>query len=97
MRRLLLALMLLLICTAVYAQDGGLDATTTADASLRSGPGTDWRRIAVLPTGTNIRLDGQAPGGSCAASPRTNEQGQAGDFAPQPERRPDRRPAVQMG
>lgn len=76
MRRLLLALMLLLVCTAVYAQDGGLDATVTSDASLRSGPGTDWRRIAVLPVGTSIRLDGQAPGGGWARGvTQNNEQG----------------------
>ena len=34
MRRILLALMIVFACTAVYAQDGGLDATTTADAAI---------------------------------------------------------------
>ncbi|MBE2271120.1 MAG: hypothetical protein IAE80_23000 [Anaerolinea sp.] len=37
--------------------------TTTAEVSLRSGPGTEWRRITVVPAGTALRLDGRAPGG----------------------------------
>jgi hypothetical protein len=63
MRKLFALLLLLLSVTVVYAQDGSLDATITASARLRSGPGTDWRIVAVLPAGTAIRLDGRAPGG----------------------------------
>ncbi len=74
--RIIFALFLLLFATAVYAQEGGLDATTTSEASLRSGPGTDWRRLAVLPAGTVIRLDGQAPGGGWVRGvTQNNEQG----------------------
>ncbi|MEP7292229.1 MAG: hypothetical protein ABI835_10615 [Chloroflexota bacterium] len=74
--RTLFALVILLFATTVYAQDGSLDATTITDASLRSGPGTDWRRLAVLPTGTAIRLDGQAPGGGWVRGiTQNNEQG----------------------
>ncbi len=72
--RVLLALMVLMLSTAVFAQDGGLDATITSDASLRTGPGTDWRRIAVLPAGTIIRLDGQAPGGGWVRGVTQNNQ-----------------------
>lgn len=54
------------ISATVFAQpplqEGGLDAVITESASLRSGPGTDWRRISVLETGSVIRLDGQATG-----------------------------------
>ena len=39
-----------------------------------AGPGTDWRRIAVLPAGTNIRLDGQAPGGGWVRGVTQNNQ-----------------------
>lgn len=41
---------------------GGLDTTTTANAYLRSGPGTEWRRITIVPAGTSFRVDGQALG-----------------------------------
>ncbi len=75
MRRIVFVLLLLLMVSAVYAQDG-LDATTTASTSLRSGPGTTWRRLAVLPAGTNIRLDGRAPGGGWARGvTQDNQQG----------------------
>lgn len=47
-------------------QAGGLDTTTVDSASLRSGPGTEWRRLAVLPPGTPFRVDGRAPGGGWA-------------------------------
>lgn len=31
-----------------------------ADLAFRVGPGTEWRRIAVLPPGTNVALDGRS-------------------------------------
>ena len=76
MRNLFALLIVLLLTTTVYAQDGSLDATTISEASLRSGPGTEWRRISVLPIGTVIRLDGQAPGGGWVRGvTQNNEQG----------------------
>ncbi len=77
MRNLFTLLILLVAVTAtVYAQAGSLDAVTITDASLRSGPGTDWRRISVLPPGTSIRIDGQAPGGGWVRGiTQNNEQG----------------------
>jgi len=48
------------------AQESGLDTTVIANASLRTGPGTEWNRAAVVTAGTPIRLDGRAPGGGWA-------------------------------
>ncbi len=77
-----LMILLLSAVSAVYAQDGGLDASITATASLRSGPGTQWRRIAVLQPGTNIRLDGKAPGGGWVRGvTQDNQQGWIVDTA----------------
>jgi uncharacterized protein YraI len=74
--RIVFALLILLFSVAVSAQEGGLDATTISEASLRSGPGTDWRRVSILPVGTVIRLDGQAPGGGWVRGVTQNgEQG----------------------
>jgi hypothetical protein len=64
MRRLFLlctVLVLLLLGVAAQAQ-GGVDTTTSANAYLRSGPGTEWRRITLVPAGTSFRVDGQALG-----------------------------------
>lgn len=54
-------IIMLLAVTAAFAQ-GWIDTATTGNAWLRSGPGTEWRRIIVVPTGTTVRLDGRAPG-----------------------------------
>ena len=62
--RIGLLLVLLLLSVTVYAQDQGFDTVTTTNVSLRSGPGTEWRRITTLPTGTAVRLDGQAFSGA---------------------------------
>ncbi len=59
--RFLSILALVLLAITVHAQ-GGLDATTTANTYLRSGPGTEWRRITIVQTGTPVRLDGRAAG-----------------------------------
>lgn len=77
MRKLLVLLIVLFsVVFTTYAQTGSLDAVTTTDASLRTGPGTDWRRISVLAPGTAIRLDGQAPGGGWVrGTTQNNEQG----------------------
>lgn len=56
--------LLILFSATVYAQDQGLDTTTTTSVSMRSGPGVEWRRVAALPAGTAVRLDGQAFSGS---------------------------------
>ena len=83
MRKLFALLMVLLFATVtVYAQDGGLDASTTGSASLRSGPGTQWRRVATLAAGTNIRLDGKAAGGGWVRGvTQDNQQGWVVDTA----------------
>jgi hypothetical protein len=47
---------------ASVSAQAGIEVTTTADARLRSGPGTEWRTITVLATGTPLRIDGAAPG-----------------------------------
>ncbi len=52
---------LVFLFAAVKAQ-GGIDTTTTGNAYLRSGPGTEWRRIVIVPAGTTFRVDGQALG-----------------------------------
>jgi uncharacterized protein YraI len=44
-------------------QQGGLVTTVTSVVSLRSGPGTQWRRLATLQAGTVIALDGHDPSG----------------------------------
>lgn len=54
-------LALLLSAASVYAQ-AGLDVLTTAEVRLRSGPGTEWRIVSILPVGTAVRLDGKAIG-----------------------------------
>jgi hypothetical protein len=78
---LLTFLFLLVTAVASYGQ-GGLDATIIADARLRSGPGTDWRIVSVVPTGTNIRLDGRAGGGGWVRGvTQNNEQGWVVDTA----------------
>lgn len=48
------------------AQESSLDTTIISNASLRTGPGTDWNRAAVVNAGLPIRLDGRAPGGGWA-------------------------------
>lgn len=62
--RIGLLLVLFLLSVTAYAQDQGFDTTTNTSVSLRSGPGTEWRRIVTLPTGTAVRLDGQAFSGA---------------------------------
>ncbi|MDL1902689.1 SH3 domain-containing protein, partial [Anaerolineae bacterium CFX9] len=56
----------LLTVTIVSAQAGGLDTTTASDASLRTGPSVDYRRLSILPAGTPFRADGRAPGSGWA-------------------------------
>ncbi len=67
MRRFKLLSIFVLCClmfglgTSIAAQ-GGLDTITTANANLRSGPGTEWRTITVVIAGSPFRIDGRAPG-----------------------------------
>jgi len=64
------------------AQEGFLDTTINADARLRSGPGADWRILAVLPAGTAFRADGRAPGGGWVRGiSQNNDQGWIVDTA----------------
>ncbi len=66
-------LVVLLSAVVVLAQDG-VDATITSEASLRSGPGTDWRRVDVLAAGSTMRVDGRAPGGGWVRGVTQNNQ-----------------------
>jgi uncharacterized protein YraI len=45
------------------AQDSGLVTAITTQAWLRSGPGTEWRKLEVLGVGTTVALDGHDPSG----------------------------------
>ncbi|MGQ9909525.1 MAG: hypothetical protein ACUVS2_11885 [Candidatus Flexifilum sp.] len=63
---LILLTLLSLSLLPAAAQETGLDTTITANASLRTGPGTEWNRAALVSAGTPIRLDGRAPGGGWA-------------------------------
>ncbi|NWF69288.1 MAG: SH3 domain-containing protein [Chloroflexi bacterium] len=59
----LLVLIVFALSTSLFAQDGGLLAQVTTAAWLRSGPGTEWRRLEVLQAGRALRLDGHSPDG----------------------------------
>lgn len=59
---LALSLLLLLALTAVAQV--GVVATVEQDLTLRVGPGVEWRRLAILPAGTNIALEGRDTTGS---------------------------------
>lgn len=43
----------------VPAPSGGLGAAVTARVNMRSGPGTQWRRVGGLEVGERINLDGR--------------------------------------
>lgn len=70
----LLTLFTLTLIIPAAAQEGGIDATITSDVSLRTGPGVEWNRVAVLSVGTAIRLDGRAPGGGWVRGVTQNNQ-----------------------
>ena len=56
-----LCVLLLLVMTLVvpsFAQVGVV-ASVQIDLSLRVGPGTEWRKLRVMPVGTNVALDGR--------------------------------------
>jgi len=44
----------------------GVVAAVEIDLTLRVGPGTEWRQLEILPTGTNVRLDGRDTSGAWA-------------------------------
>lgn len=56
-------LFLLITVWQVVGQEGLL-ASTTQNAQLRVGAGTQWRRVAILPAGTAIALDGRNDDGT---------------------------------
>jgi uncharacterized protein YraI len=66
MRRFTIVLSIALILLVIYlptrAQGSGLLTQVMTSVWLRSGPGTEWRRIEVLEPGRAILLDGQAVG-----------------------------------
>jgi hypothetical protein len=66
---LVVAVLLLAAFGAVVrpaAAQASLDTTVISNASLRTGPGTDYNRVGQLNAGTPFRLDGRAPGGGWA-------------------------------
>lgn len=65
-RMLRMFVLLTLLCVLVieaFAQ-GGMIATTTSNAQLRVGAGTQWRRVVVMPAGTSIALAGRNDDGT---------------------------------
>jgi uncharacterized protein YraI len=67
MKRLFLLFVIILSGVQMTgAQTSSLQTSTTVQANLRSGPGTEWRIVGTVPAGTTILLDGQAFDGSWA-------------------------------
>lgn len=63
MKRLFLVCFILLLASAAFAQDGGLITSLNTEVWLRSGPGTEWRKLEITAEGTTIALDGRDPSG----------------------------------
>ena len=59
-------LLVLILSASLVSAQGGLLATTTQRSNLRSGPGTQWRKMGIVDNGTAILLDGRDPTGSWA-------------------------------
>lgn len=55
-------LLLMLMAAADVRAQASLDTTTTDSVWLRSGPGTQWRRVLLVPPGTPFRVDGRSAG-----------------------------------
>jgi len=49
---------IMMIPMLVYAQ-GGITTTVETDVWLRTGAGTQWRKLEVLPAGTAVAIDGR--------------------------------------
>ena len=62
--RLTLFLALFLLSSFLVTAQVGVVATVQRDLTLRVGAGTQWRQVAVMPTGTNVALDGRNDDGS---------------------------------
>ncbi len=50
---------LLLLSVQIGLAQGGTLGTTTSDVWLRVGPGTDWRKLEIIPAGTTVAIDGR--------------------------------------
>src|SRR5262245_29519209 len=77
MRRSLLGIILLLsliLSTTITQAQGGLLVTILQTAKLRAGPGTEWKLMGTLPTGTAFLLDGRDPTGTWARGIDPNGQ-----------------------
>jgi uncharacterized protein YraI len=72
--------LLLVLALPSLAQEG-LIASVTGDVSLRVGAGTQWRRVAILPVGTTVALDGRNDDGTWVRG--ITQNGQVGWMASQ--------------
>ena len=57
--KLTIVSILLILTTIISSAQGGITTTVETDVWLRSGAGTEWRRIELLPVGTTVNLDGR--------------------------------------
>lgn len=57
-------LLILLLSVPLYSlAQSGLTETVSIDVWLRTGPGTQWRKLEILPAGTTVALDGRDSSG----------------------------------
>lgn len=65
LRFLVLVVGLLTLLTAgLQAQSSGLQGSVTQGVWMRVGPGTDWRKLELMPTGTAVAVDGRTEDGA---------------------------------
>lgn len=57
--KLTIVSILLLLATIISSAQGSITTVVETDVWLRSGAGTEWRRIELLPVGTTVNLDGR--------------------------------------
>ncbi len=74
--KMLLGLVLLLLVSLPLSAQEGLIVTVQQRLTLRTGPGTEWDRITVLPVGTAVALDGRNEDGQWVRG--ITERGQVG-------------------
>lgn len=54
---------IIMLSTMVTLAQVGIVVTVQQNVSLRVGAGTDWRRLEIMPVGTNMALDGRDSSG----------------------------------
>ena len=57
--KLTIVSILLILTTIISSAQGGITTTVETDVWLRSGAGTEWPRIELLPAGTAVNIDGR--------------------------------------